>query len=216
MMPVQGITDGYGTVVGQPARDPSTVDKMDFMALLVAQIKNQDPLSPMDNAEFTSQITQFTMLDEMKSMNASLDENLLVGQTINNTAMLGLVGRSVTVEGNKVWLTGGEVSESVLAASESGTVLVEVTDETGHVVAAYQRSVDRGLNDITWDGKLENGESAPEGNYSISVTPAADSEDVVFTTLMTGPVEGLRYENNTAVVILGGVEYYVSEIYKVS
>ena len=73
-MPVAGITDGYGPVVGQPARDYTDVDKMDFMTLLVAQIKNQDPMSPMDNAEFTSQITQFTMLDEMKSMNAKLEE----------------------------------------------------------------------------------------------------------------------------------------------
>ncbi len=215
-MPVTGITDGYGPVLGQPVRDYTAVDKMDFMTLLVAQIKNQDPMSPMDNAEFTSQITQFTMLDEMKSMNARLEENLLVGQTINNTAMLGLVGKSVTVEGNKVWMADGEPSESVLAADGSGTVVIEVTDDTGHVVASYRKPIERGLNDVTWDGKLENGELAGDGTYSMSVTPGDGSEDVAFTTLMTGPVEGLRYENNTAVVIIGGVEFYVSDIYKVS
>ena len=64
-----------------------------LMNLLVAQIQNQDPLSPMDNAEFTSQITQFTMLDEMQSMNAKLEDNLMVGQTINNTAMLIEIAR---------------------------------------------------------------------------------------------------------------------------
>ena len=120
-MPVSGITDGYGPVLGQPARDYTAVDKMDFMTLLVAQIKNQDPMSPMDNAEFTSQITQFTMLDEMKSMNAKLEENLVVGQTINNTAMLGLIGKDVTVEGNKVWVAEGTASESVVAASGPGS-----------------------------------------------------------------------------------------------
>ena len=215
-MPVTGITDGYGPVVGQPAQDSAAVDKMDFMTLLVAQIKNQDPLSPMDNAEFTSQITQFTMLDEMKSMNARLEENLLVGQAINNTAMLGLIGKNVTVEGNKVWLTDGVPSESVLAADGSATVVVEVTDDTGHVVATYRKSIERGLNDITWDGKLDNGEPAGDGIYSVSVSPGEGSEDVAFTTLMTGPVEGLRYDNNMAVVIIGGVEFYVSDIYKVS
>ena len=64
-MPIAGITDGYGTVIGQAERDYAEISKIDFMALLVAQIKNQDPMSPMDNAEFTSQITQFTMLEEM-------------------------------------------------------------------------------------------------------------------------------------------------------
>ena len=215
-MPVTGITDGYGPVVGQPARDYAAVDKMDFMKLLVAQIKNQDPMSPMDNAEFTSQITQFTMLDEMKAMNSRLEENLLVGQAINNTAMLGLVGKNVTVEGNKVWMTAGNASESVLAADGPGTVVIEVTDDTGHVVATYRESIERGLNDVTWDGKLENGDQAGDGNYSISVTPEDGSEDLSFTTLMTGAVEGLRYENNSALVIIGGVEFYVADIYKVS
>ncbi len=215
-MPVTGITDGYGPVVGQPVRDYTAVDKMDFMKLLVAQIKNQDPMSPMDNAEFTSQITQFTMLDEMKSMNSRLEENLLVGQAINNTAMLGLVGKNVTVEGNKVWMTDGNASESVLAADGPGTVVIEVTDDTGHVVATYRKSIERGLNDVTWDGKLENGEQAGDGNYSISVTPEDGSEGLSFTTLMTGAVEGLRYENNSALVIIGGVEFYVADIYKVS
>jgi flagellar basal-body rod modification protein FlgD len=215
-MPVTGITDGYGPVVGQPANNPSTIDKMDFMTLLVAQIKNQDPMSPMDNAQFTSQITQFTMLDEMQAMNSKLEDNLTVGQTINNTAMLGLVGKNVTVEGNKVWSAEGETSESVLAADGPGTVVIEVTDDTGHVVATYRRTVERGLNDITWDGLLENGETAPEGSYSLAVTPQDGEESLAFTTLMTGPVEGLRYEGNMAVVIIDGQEYYVSDIYKVS
>ena len=215
-MPVTGITDGYGPIVGQPTNDSSSIDRMDFMTLLVAQIKNQDPMSPMDNAEFTSQITQFTMLDEMKGMNARLEENLLVGQTINNTAMLGLVGKSVTVEGNKVWLESGEISESTIAASGPGTVKVEVVDDTGHVVATYSKSVGQGLNDVTWDGLLDNGELTGDGNYSITVTPHDGSESLAFTTLMTGPVEGLRYENNMAVVIIGGVEFHVADIYKVS
>jgi flagellar basal-body rod modification protein FlgD len=189
---------------------------MDFMTLLVAQIKNQDPMSPMDNVEFTSQITQFTMLDEMKSMNAKLEENLVVGQTINNTAMLSLVGKKVTVEGNKVWMASGVPSESVLAASGPGAVVVEVTDDTGHVVATYRKTIDRGLNDVSWDGYLEDGDLAGDGTYSIAITPADGSEDLAFTTLMTGGVQGLRYENNMAVVIIDGQEYYVADIYKVS
>ena len=215
-MPVSGITDGYGPVVGQPARDNAAVDKMDFMTLLVAQIKNQDPMSPMNNAEFTSQITQFTMLDEMKAMNARLEENLLVGQTINNTAMLSLVGKNVTVEGNKIWMDESVASESFVAADGPGNVVVEITDDTGHVVATYSRSIERGLNDVSWDGLLENGDLAEDGNYSLSVSPADGSENVSFTTLMTGPVEGLRYENNMVVVIIGCQEYYVADIYKVS
>jgi flagellar basal-body rod modification protein FlgD len=126
------------------------------------------------------------------------------------------VGKNVTVEGNRIWMEESMPSESVVAADGPGNVVIEVTDDTGHVVATYRSSIERGLNDVSWDGKLENGDMAPDGNYSISVTPADGSENVAFTTLMTGPVEGLRYENNVAVVIIGGQEYYVADIYKVS
>jgi flagellar basal-body rod modification protein FlgD len=215
-MPVSGVNNATSSVVGAASRDYSEINKIDFMTLLVAQIQNQDPMSPMDNAQFTSQITQFTMLEEMETMNANLEDNLLVGQSINNTAMLALVGKDVTVEGNKTSITEGDVSENVLAAEAPGRAVIEVTDSYGHVVATYERDVSQGLNDISWEGMTSDGETAPDGNYSISVTVTNGDTPVDFTTLMTGPVQGLRYENNVAVVSVGGQEFYVSEIYKVS
>lgn len=215
-MPVTGVTDGTGPVVGAAERDISQVSKIDFMTLLVAQIQNQDPMSPMNNAEFTGQITQFTMLEEMEGINSKLEENLLVGTSINNTAMLGLVGKNVTVEGDKTWVVDGQATESTVASEGPGTATIEITDSSGNVVATIEKAVTQGLNTVQWDGKLEDGEVAPDGLYTASVTVENDGIEVPATTLMTGAVEGLRYENNVAVVMVGGEEYYVSEIYKVS
>lgn len=216
-MSVNGINDALGPVLGLPQAEGTAAARMDFMELLVAQIQNQDPLSPLDNAEFTSQITQFTMLEELETMNAKLDENLMMGQSINNTAMLGLVGRQVTVEGNRTEVTGGTAGENMIATAGAGTARIEVTDDTGHVVATYLKDVDAGLNDVTWDGRMADGTVAVDGAYTITVTVAdAAQTEVPFTTLMTGPVQGLRYENNMAVVMVGGLEFLVSEIYKVS
>ncbi|MFN2371832.1 MAG: flagellar hook assembly protein FlgD [Candidatus Krumholzibacteriia bacterium] len=216
MSTIQGFTDGYGPVVGAPARDYSAIGKLDFMQLLVAQIQNQDPLSPMDNAEFTGQITQFTMLEEMQAQSAKLDENLLMAQSINNTAMLGLVGKNVTVEGNALSVTDGAATETTIAAQGAGRATITVTDDTGKVVRTYHRDVTPGLNTATWDGKLDDGTVAADGDYTVSVEVAKGDAAVPFTTLMTGPVEGLRYVNNVAVVMVGGREFYVSDIYKVS
>ncbi len=77
-MPVQGITNATSPIIGAPERDTGEVSKLDFMTLLVAQIQNQDPTSPMESAEFTSQITEFTMLDEMTSMNTKLTESIAI------------------------------------------------------------------------------------------------------------------------------------------
>jgi len=215
-MPVTGITDGFGPVLGAPVQDNADISKHDFMNLLVAQIRNQDPFSPMDNAQFTAQLTQFTMLEQLEVMNNRLEENIIIGQSINNTALLALVGRKVTVAGDKLWVDGAEVSESSLNASGSGTARIEVIDESGNVVATYSREVIAGLNDVTWDGQLADDESAPDGQYSLRVTLEDNGRTIDFVTLMTGSVTSLRYENSLAMVEVAGQEFYVSEIYKVS
>ncbi len=216
-MPIAGITDGTGPVLGQAGRDYSQVSKLDFMALLVAQIKNQDPTSPMDNAQFTSQITQFSMLEQLETMSASLQDNVAVGTAINNTAMLALVGRNVTVEGNDVTLTGGQASESVIAAGANGRATIKITDENGRVVRTYEQAVTKGLNTVTWDGLTDDEVAAPDGKYTISAEVKDSSgKAVTFTNLMTGAVTGLRYSDNQAIVMVNGEEFYVSEIYKVS
>lgn len=216
-MPIAGITDGTGAVLGQAGRDYSQVSKLDFMALLVAQIKNQDPTSPMDNAQFTSQITQFSMLEQLETMSASLQDNVAVGTAINNTAMLALVGRNVTVAGNDVTLSGGTASESIIAAGGNGRATIKITDENGRVVRTYEQSVTKGLNTVTWDGLTDDDVAAADGKYTISAEVKDNSgAAVTFTNLMTGAVSGLRYSDNQAIVIVNGEEFYVSEIYKVS
>jgi flagellar basal-body rod modification protein FlgD len=216
-MAIAGITDGTGAVLGAAGRDYSEVSKLDFMTLLVAQIKNQDPTSPMDNAQFTSQITQFSMLEQLETMSQSMEDNVAVGTAINNTAMLALVGRKVTVEGNDVAMSGGKASESMIAASSGGRATVTITDATGHVVRTYEKPVTTGLNDVTWDGKKDDGTVATDGEYTVStVVKDASGTDVNFKNLMTGAVSGLRYSDNQAVVMVNGKEFFVSEIYKVS
>jgi flagellar basal-body rod modification protein FlgD len=216
-MPIAGITDGTGAVLGQAGRDYSQVSKLDFMALLVAQIKNQDPTSPMDNAQFTSQITQFSMLEQLESMSASLENNVAVGTAINNTAMLALVGRNVTVAGNDVSLSGGTASESMIAAGANGRATIKITDENGRVVRTYEQALTKGLNTVTWDGLTDEDVAAADGKYTISAEVKDNNGNAVaFTNLMTGAVSGLRYSDNQAIVMVNGEEFYVSEIYKVS
>ncbi len=215
-MPITGVTNATGPVIGQPERDYSEISDIDFMTLLVAQIQNQDPMSPMDNAEFTSQLTQFSMLDDLESMSSKLDDSIMVGQSINNTAMLALVGKDVTVAGDAAWVEAGEASESMVASDGPGTATVKVLDEAGNVVATYTTDVDAGLSDISWDGRTDDGETAPDGRYTLDVSVENQGVPVGFTTLMTGHVESLRYENNAGVVTVDDQEYYVSDIYKIS
>ncbi len=216
-MTVTAVQNSTTPVVGAASRDYTQMTDLDFMNLLVAQIQNQDPLSPMSNAEFTSQITQFSTLEQIASLGDKMDEQILMSQAINNTAMLSLIGRDVTVAGDDVTVTTSNVSGNMLNAAGPGTATVEVLDAEGNVVRSYPVTVEAGLNDISWDGKLGDDSTAPDGEYSLRVkVKNTAGDDVVSAVLMTGAVEGLRFENNSAVVTVHGEDFYVADIFRVS
>src|SRR5690349_19534711 len=82
------------------------LDKNAFLKLLVAQMKNQDPLKPMDNTEFVAQLAQFSNLEQVMGINTRLDTLTAQGQGLQNTQIAGLVGKTVTLNGKSVNLDG--------------------------------------------------------------------------------------------------------------
>src|SRR2546423_270464 len=82
------------------------LDKNAFLKLLVAQMKNQDPLKPMDNTEFVAQLAQFSNLEQVMGINSRLDTLTAQGQGLQNTEIASLVGKTVTVNGKTIGLDG--------------------------------------------------------------------------------------------------------------
>jgi flagellar basal-body rod modification protein FlgD len=217
IMPVADVSKTTTPMLGAPQSGGNTLSSLDFMHLLVVELQNQNPLEPMSTTDMASQLSQMTMAQQLTEINQAMDANLTMSQSINNTGMLALVGRSVTVEGSEVHVIDGAVSGSMINSKAPGTATVVVKDADGNEVATYVKSVNAGLSELDWDGLLANGEPAADGVYSISVqVNDADAGDVESTVLMTGPVLGLRYDQGLAVVNVFGTEYFVSEIYQVS
>lgn len=215
-MAVSGITSGYGAVVGAETSDTQNMDENMFLQLLIKQIQNQDPLSPMDNQEFVAQLAAFSNLEQMQGINDRLDDSNALAQGMNNTMMLGLVGKDVTVEGSTLDITDGSVSQNQLLSDYAGNATIAVKDETGTTVATYTKPIASGYNDVSWDGLLESGETAPDGTYTLDIDLASSNgESLDFVSLMTAPVDGLRYQDGAAVVEVAGNAYYVSEIYEI-
>jgi len=214
-MAVQAVTTGTAGTYGTDATGTTQSDQ--FLRLLVTQIQNQDPFSPMDNQAFISQLTQLSSLEQLQTLNQRMGESLLVNQSLNNTLLLDLVGRKATVLGDGVTVANGAASQSLVRASAGGTATCEVRNASGQVVAAYQRVVTAGQTDVTWDGRLADGAVAPDGQYTLSVTVADRAGTPITASLFqTGVVDSIRYENNVAIVTIGGRDYYVSEIAQVS
>lgn len=216
-MSVASVLNATGGVAGGVQEDPNTLSSTDFMHLLVTELQNQDPLEPMSTTEMSNQLTQMTMNEQLTEMGATMQENLRMSQSINNTAMLALVGQDVTVAGDEVHVQAGTATGTMVNVAGPGTVEVVVLDENGAEVARYIEDVDAGLNTVNWDGLGSDGEPVADGEYTVTVTATdRDGEELQAEVLMTGPVGGLRYEQGVAVVNVFGTEFFVSEIYQVS
>ena len=126
-------TSSTGTSSTSTTKNKDTIDAQDFMSLLVAQLKNQDPLNPMDNQQFAVQLAQFSQLEQLVSINGKIgDDKAATGDLSSLASYLGheVITNSseVTVKGNN----GGEIAFEL--ASDADEVEVQLVDATGNIV----------------------------------------------------------------------------------
>ena len=179
-------------------------DRETFLRLLLAQLSHQDPLNPMDSMEFTTQLSQFSELEQMISLNEKLDTLLEYQFSLNTWQGVSMIGKEVDASGDWVELKNGEVGTAGYhVASNLSQVNVQILDPTGRVVRILPQGP-RGSGDhlIQWDGKDDNGATLPDGRYTVRVTgPDAGAEAV--PTFVRGTITGLSFEDGTPSLRMG-------------
>lgn len=150
------------------ARDQLGQDQ--FLTLMLAQLRHQDPTSPMDPAQFLGQLAQFgtvTGIQEMQGSISALSEALRSSQVLNGT---NLVGRDVLVDGNAAYLAEeGSVIGMVDVPQGTRSVNLVVTDVAGQQVRRIALTPGAGEVVFEWDGTLEDGQRAAPGEYTVEV-----------------------------------------------
>lgn len=160
-----------------------------FLTLLTTQLKNQDPLNPMDNAEVTSQLAQMSTVQGIEKLNQLVSE--LAG-TSQMTDMASLVGRGVLVAGNQITLTNSGGIAGVDLPLAASSVKVTITDQSGVLVRTLDLgSLDAGSHNFVWDGKADDGQTAQPGIYKIKVEAKNGSDTVNARPLQLGQVTGV-------------------------
>ncbi len=195
----------------------TTLGKEDFLKLLITQLQYQDPLSPLNNQEFMAELAQFSSLEQLQNVNSNLQTSMLLSQSLNNSSATNLIGKRVISLGNQVYLSGEGGEEITFDLAEDAGVTIEIYDEEGNLIRTLKGgSLPGGRNQIHWDGEDGEGNQLPPGNYSFKVI-AVDSESNVVdvTTYSTGLVEGVRFKEGNAVLILGDEEINLSDIVEV-
>jgi flagellar basal-body rod modification protein FlgD len=178
-----------------------------FLKLLVAQMNNQDPLNPMDNAELTSQMAQINTVTGINGVNDTVSR--LIDQMAQMQAMQAaqLTGRDVLVGGNVMTLAEEGTGQGgfVLPAAASN-VAVEVRDANGMLVRTINLGPkSEGIQRFTWDGKTDGGAQAAAGKYSFSITAKSGATEIAASTLTVGRVEGVRQNGTDVQLVLAGL-----------
>ncbi len=175
------------STAAKPSASNSAQDR--FLTLLTTQLKNQDPLNPMDNAQMTSQLAQLSTVDGITKLNATLQallNNSAASQTLQAAA---LVGQSVLVPGKGLSLQQGQAIGGVDMDSAANDVVVTITDANGLAVRTLDLgALPAGTTHFAWDGSTNNGATAADGNYSMSISAKQGSNTVTPTALALGTV----------------------------
>jgi flagellar basal-body rod modification protein FlgD len=171
-----------------------TLGGTDFLTLMLAQLQNQDPTSPVDSNEFLSQLASLSEVQGINQLNtsfASLSNSLVGSQALQASSLLGhqaLVASSTA----SLATAGGTVTGAVSVPQTSSSVVLNITNSAGVLVNSINLGAQSaGLADFTWNGQTSSGSAAPAGTYTLSAQVNGVSGGSAVTTLVSGTVDSV-------------------------
>jgi flagellar basal-body rod modification protein FlgD len=184
-------------VASQPvttsAKAATTLDQSDFLALMTAQMKNQDPFNPVDNTQMIAQMAQFSSVAGISEMNTTLSAIATkLGATSTSDAM-AYVGRTVLTEGATAYprSTGG-IAGAVELDADATDLKVTIADQSGNVLKTVSLGAQKkGTATYDWDGITDAGEAAGAGPFAVTVQANANGTTVASRGLVWAPVESV-------------------------
>jgi len=201
----------FSAINGSSGSKTKTTDSVEdqqnkFLTLLMTQIKNQDPLNPMDNAAVTTQLAQLNTVSGIEKLNATMTQ-LLDGynetQAIQST---GMIGKNVMVAGNNLPLNKSEAVGGVLLEAAADKVTLNIKDSTGKIVQTEEMGARAAGNFyFGWDGKDASGATLADGKYTFTVDASMGGKKITASALQVGTVSAVVRTKTGFVLDLGAL-----------
>ena len=186
-----------------------------FLNLLLTQLRNQDPSSPMDSNTFTSELVQFSSVEQQITTNSSLTQLIQATQGSEVIQATGVVGKQVTLNSPQIPLQNGTGSVGFTTAAAE-PIAIRITNSSGVDVQDASLTSTAGVNTWNWNGQDNNGNQLPDGAYTVTVTgtpPGGTSAAVPFT--VTGTATGVVNKNGAVTLQAGAVSVDFSAVQSV-
>jgi flagellar basal-body rod modification protein FlgD len=202
--------DIFASINGSGTKTSSTSTTADmenrFLTLLMTQIKNQDPLNPMDNAAVTTQLAQLNTVNGIEKLNTTLSQLLSGYNEAQGMQAAGIIGKNVMVAGNILPLANGQAVGGAMLDSKADAVTLTVKNAAGKIVQTESLGAkDAGTFYFSWDGKDADGNKLADGNYTFTVDATANGKKVTATAMQIGTVSAVARSNGGFVLDLGSL-----------
>lgn len=219
-MTIASVSANQNAAAGQTDSSKSLSSLSDnytmFLSLLTTQLQNQSPLDPMDADQFTSQLVQYSSVEQLIKMNANFEDMKTSMESSNLANLVNYVGTNVTVNAATKPITDGKV-EWTINAAKSGTATITIKDAAGKTVLTRTESLKAGDNPFSWNGKGDDGKTYTDGSYTIGVSAkTAAGSNIKTTTDITGKVDSLEWSDGIPYLSIGGTKYLTSAVVKIA
>jgi flagellar basal-body rod modification protein FlgD len=185
-----------------------------FLNLLLTQLKNQDPSAPMDTNTFTSELVQFSSVEQQITTNSSLTSLIQATQGSEVIQATGVVGKTVTLNSTQVPLQGGTGTLNFTTASAE-PVVVTLTNSSGVQVRNQSLTSTAGSNIWVWDGKDANGVALADGAYTASIAGTSNGTTAAVPFTVSGTATGVTNTNGAVTLNVGSVSVDFSKVQSV-
>ena len=212
-MTVSGVSSGSSAGTGLATDSKSIAGNFDtFLSLLTTQLKNQNPLDPLDTNQFTSQLVQFSSVEQQLKSNTFLSTLVQATQNSSNNAAVSYIGKQVTSTGVNSDLKNGAATWSFNLPT-AAKVNVTIKDASGNQVYTETGSLAAGAGQFNWDGVGTEGTTKPNGTYTITIDAKnAQGAYVAASTETTGTVTGVDLSGTEPSLIVGTSTVKLSDV----
>jgi flagellar basal-body rod modification protein FlgD len=187
-----------------------------FLQLLTTQLKNQNPLEPLDTNQFTQQLTQFAQVEQQLKMNDQLASIVAMEQAAQSTLAMSFVGQTVAVDGQTTQLVGG-AAKWTFSVPKPANAEITITNSAGQTVYSTKYAMQIGQQAFNWDGKTNAGQQLPDGAYKMTITAKDTSgQSVAIPTEVQGTVDSVDLTKSPPVLTVGGQNFTVTQVKRIT
>ena len=212
---ISGISTAQTTTTSSTsAAKVDTLGRDQFLTMFLAQLKNQDPLNPMESQEFSAQLAQFSSLEQLFNVNENLESMMTAQEDASRLQALNFIGKEIVAEGDSLSLEAGKAVTGRFDLDAAADCTVKILNEEGIAVRTIPMGyLGAGSQSFQWDGRDGSGNSMEPGVYTFGILALSESgTQVSSTTQISGKVTGVNLEGDAVKLYVGAISVAMSDV----